>query len=41
MTLFQKGDKDINLRMMHGVNRISLFVFIGCLMVMAYRYFIR
>jgi hypothetical protein len=36
-TLFQKGDKNINLRMMHGINRISIFIFLICLIVMLVR----
>ena len=29
------------LRMMHGINRISIVVFLFCLMVMLYRAFLR
>jgi hypothetical protein len=44
-TAFRKGDDqerpNINLRMMHGINRISIFMFIICLGIMFYRLFIR
>ena len=30
-----------NLRMMHGINRISILMFISALLVLAYRYFTR
>ncbi len=30
-----------SLRMMHGINRISIVMFLFCLCVMLYRYFIR
>lgn len=39
-TLFQKGNGDFNLRMMHGINRISIFMFIICLIVLLCRYVI-
>lgn len=35
-----KGSR-INLSMMHGINRISIFMFLICLAVMAWRYFSR
>lgn len=38
LTMFRKGEKNINLRMMHGINRISIFVFIICLIVLLVRY---
>lgn len=35
MTLFKKGsDKNFSLRAMHGINRISIFLFLFCLIVM-------
>lgn len=37
VTLFGKGDRNINLRFMHGINRISILLFVGCLVVMALR----
>ncbi len=36
-TLFGRSDPDGSLRFMHGVNRISLFMFLGCLAVMIIR----
>lgn len=36
-TLFGKGDRNINLRFMHGINRISILLFLACLVVMAVR----
>jgi len=41
MTMFQKGEKNVNLRMMHGINRISIFMFLICVIVMLLRYFSR
>lgn len=37
-TLFQKGDRNINLRVMHGINRISIFMFLICIIVLIIRY---
>jgi len=39
-TLFKKGDSNINLRMMHGINRISIFMFIICLIILLCKYVI-
>ncbi|MFT3885455.1 MAG: hypothetical protein QM724_08510 [Flavobacteriales bacterium] len=36
-TLFGKGNANVNLRFMHGINRISILVFLVCLTVMALR----
>lgn len=37
--LFKKEeDADVNLRMMHGINKISILVFIICLIVMAIKF---
>jgi hypothetical protein len=36
-TLFRHTDNDMNLRFMHGINRISIFVFLVCLLVMVLR----
>lgn len=37
--LFRKSEeKNVNLKMMHGINKISLFMFIICLIVMIYRW---
>lgn len=40
-TIFRKGSDNLNLRMMHGINRISIFIFLICVVVMAIRYFSR
>ncbi|MEM9024147.1 MAG: DUF6728 family protein, partial [Bacteroidota bacterium] len=37
-TFFGKKDSNVNLRMMHGINRISIFLFLICLIVMLIRY---
>ncbi len=39
----KKGDKpaNFNTKMMHGMNRISILLFIICLLILAYRLFIR
>ena len=37
-TLFKKGNANFNLRMMHGINRISIFVFLICLVIMLIKY---
>lgn len=36
-TLFQKTDGDKRMRFMNGANRISIFVFLICLVVMLVR----
>jgi hypothetical protein len=36
-TLFGKGDPNVNLRFMHGINRISILVFLLCIVVMSVR----
>ncbi|HQW06657.1 MAG: hypothetical protein IPH05_03725 [Flavobacteriales bacterium] len=36
-TLFRKSDPNLNLRFMHGINRITVFVFLFCLVVMVVR----
>jgi hypothetical protein len=40
-TLFKKGSGNFNLRMMHGINRISIFMFLFCLAVLLIRYIVR
>lgn len=37
-SLFQKGSSNVNLRMMHGINRISILVFLICLVVLIIRW---
>jgi hypothetical protein len=43
--VFKKPDpnapNNLNLRMMHGINKISIVMFLIALCVMAYRYFAR
>ncbi|MBO0929454.1 DUF6728 family protein [Fibrella aquatilis] len=45
INVFRKPDpnkpSNVNLRMMHGINRISIVMFLICLLVMIYRAFIR
>lgn len=36
-TLFGKGTPDFNLRFMHGINRISILLFLVCIVVMVVR----
>lgn len=37
--LFRRNsDDDVNLRMMHGVNKISIWMFLFCLVVLAIRW---
>lgn len=36
-TLFSKRDDNVNLRFMHGINRISIFMFLACVVVMVVR----
>ena len=42
MTLFGKNEENMgtNLRFMHGINRISIFMFLLCLIVLFVRYVI-
>jgi hypothetical protein len=39
-TLFRKeeGKPNFNLRFMHGINRISVFMFVICLLIMLAKY---
>ena len=42
LNLFKKDkDAELNLRMMHGINKVSFLAFLVCLAVMAWRYFTR
>jgi hypothetical protein len=41
MTWFKKSNHDTNLKFMHGINRISLIMFLLALGVMLYRYLSR
>tara|TARA_B110000196_G_C20849931_1_gene522329 strand:- start:70 stop:228 length:159 start_codon:yes stop_codon:yes gene_type:complete len=33
--LFKKEEVDVNLKMMHVINKVSIFLFIACLIYMA------
>jgi len=35
--LFKKSDPNMSLRFMHGINRISVLVFLFCIVVMVVR----
>ncbi|MEZ4800006.1 MAG: DUF6728 family protein [Flavobacteriales bacterium] len=37
VNLFKKEKVDMNLRFMHGINKISILVFLICVAVMVYR----
>lgn len=41
VTMFQKGTGNFNLRMMHGINRISIFLFLFCIIVLLIRWLAR
>ncbi|MBO0939665.1 hypothetical protein J2I47_24170 [Fibrella sp. HMF5335] len=45
LNVFRKPDpskpSNVNLRMMHGINRISIVMFLICVLVMIYRAFVR
>ncbi len=45
INVFKKPDPNkptnVNIRMMHGINRISIVMFLICLVVILYRLFIR
>ncbi len=36
-TLFKPSDPNLNLRFMHGINRISILMFLACIVVMVVR----
>jgi hypothetical protein len=36
-TFFRKGDPNVSMRFMHGINRISILVFLFCIIVMSVR----
>ncbi len=38
LNLFKKEQGDINLRMMHGINKISILVFVVALIVLVIRW---
>ena len=37
LTLFKEPDPNLSLRFMHGINRISVFIFLICIGVMVVR----
>jgi hypothetical protein len=37
VTLFKPSDPNLNLRFMHGINRISILMFLACIVVMVVR----
>ncbi|MFM7105352.1 MAG: DUF6728 family protein [Flavobacteriales bacterium] len=39
--LFRRETSDINLRFMHGINKISIFMFVFCLIVLLVRWVAR
>ncbi|MDG2247203.1 MAG: hypothetical protein P8L71_12690 [Flavobacteriales bacterium] len=42
LNLFKRNkDQDVNLRMMHGINKISFLVFFLCIIFMVIRYVTR
>lgn len=40
-TLFGRSEESVNLRFMHGINRISILMFLSCLVVLALRAWMR
>lgn len=40
-TLFGRSEHDMNLRFMHGINRISILMFLACLVVMLLRVWLK
>ncbi|MBK6409266.1 MAG: hypothetical protein IPI95_10270 [Flavobacteriales bacterium] len=40
-TLFGRSENNVNVRMMHGINRISILMFLACLVVLGLRAFLR
>ncbi len=45
LSVFSKNNQhktnNVNLKMMHGINKISIVVFLVCILVMLYRAFLR
>ena len=42
LNLFKKhNEAGINLRMMHGINKVSFLAFLVCVLVMLYRWYAR
>ena len=42
LTMFDKqtDERNVNLRFMHGINRISVYMFLICLIILFFRYVI-
>ena len=40
-TLFGRSENNVNLRFMHGINRISILMLLACLVVLGLRAFLR
>lgn len=39
LTMLEKGEnKNFNLKMMHGINRISIFMFLICIIIMLVKF---
>ncbi len=39
LTMFEKeGNKNFNLKMMHGINRVSIFMFLICIIIMLVKF---
>ncbi len=36
-TMFRRSARNVNLRMMHGINRISIFLFLICIVILIVR----
>ncbi|MBL7942384.1 MAG: hypothetical protein JNM00_06445 [Flavobacteriales bacterium] len=41
LNLFRRETDDMNLRFMHGINKISIYLFIICLLLMLFRWLLR
>ncbi len=37
----QDGPRNLNIRMMHGINKISIFMFLAAVLYMVYRFAIK
>lgn len=39
LTMFEKSEeKNFNLKMMHGINRVSIFLFLICIIIMLIKF---
>jgi hypothetical protein len=41
LNLFKRENTDMNLRFMHGINKISIYLFLICLLMMLVRWLMR